>query len=154
MFMRQNYNIVFASPLFSSSAPFSCGRVDFTPSTSTSTSGNRVLLAPRSSHHSPERNHNSSDSLLEDYYDDTNITQLYDSFDFTDDSDSGSASAAEVRSVRSAESSNITETPTETEKPPSWAYATLPTITEKENTDERIVGGDEASPGQIPWQVR
>lgn len=128
--------------------------MDFTPSTSTSTSGNRVLLAPRSSHHSPERNHNSSDSLLEDYYDDTNITLLYDSFDFTDDSDSGSASAAEVRSVRSAESSNITETPTETEKPPSWAYATLPTITEKENTDERIVGGDEASPGQIPWQVR
>lgn len=149
MFMRQNYDTVFASPLFSSSAQFSCGRVDFTPSTSV----NRVMLAPRSSHHSPERNHNSSDSLLEDYDDDTNITQLYDYFDFTDDSEPGNASAVEVRSVRSAESSNVTETPTETEKPPSWAFATLPTITVKENTDERIVGGDEASPGQIPWQV-
>ncbi|XP_073335070.1 coagulation factor IX-like [Pagrus major] len=136
-------------------ALFSCGRVDLKPSTSTSTSANKAMLAPRSSTHRFERNHNSSDTLLEDYYD-NNITQLYDDYFFPDDSDSGNtsaASAAEVRSVRSAESSSVTETPTEAEKRLSWAFATLPTITEIENNDQRIVGGDEASPGQIPWQV-
>lgn len=104
-----------------------------------------------------------SNSLGDDFYDD-NITQLYDYYDFPmNDSIPSNISGASIniRSVRSdssssvnpAEASSVTETPTEKKKLPSWAFPTLPTITAEKNTDQRIVGGDEAIPGEIPWQV-
>ncbi|XP_070700029.1 coagulation factor IXb [Pempheris klunzingeri] len=137
---------------------FSCGRVV------SSTSNTRSIINVRASStkHSSDRKGNSSDSLWDDYYDD-NITQLYDYLNFPanpSDVSNVSGASVNVRPARSVsdstvnpdEASSASETPTE-EKQPSWAFPTLPTITAQENTDQRIVGGNEAIPGEIPWQV-
>lgn len=130
---------------FSPSEQFSCGRVNLS-----STSVTRSTIHRRSLTHSSERDHDFSDTPQGDYSD-YNMTQLYDYYDLyandSDPSDTAAASAVDVRSLR-------TKNQTETKLLPSWGfYPTLPTITEEENTDQRIVGGDEAIPGEIPWQV-
>nr|XP_040036681.1 coagulation factor IXb isoform X2 [Gasterosteus aculeatus aculeatus] len=141
------------------SEQFSCGRVDITS------------LAPRSSRniteHSSEGKHNSSYNLEDDY----DIMQFYDDYSIhandSGPSNVSAASAAKTRSVRSDRSSSVSpdeavmssgeaRSATEVEKkqPPSWAFfPTLPTITAQDNTDQRIVGGNDAIPGEIPWQV-
>uniref|UniRef100_A0A8C2YZS1 Coagulation factor IX n=1 Tax=Cyclopterus lumpus TaxID=8103 RepID=A0A8C2YZS1_CYCLU len=91
------------------------------------------------------------------------ISQLYEDYYEipTEDSDSSNISVAvKNRSVRSDSSSSVNpaeaSSVTEGEKKllPSWAFfPTLPTITAQDNTDQRIVGGDDAIPGEIPWQV-
>ncbi|KAF1378396.1 hypothetical protein PFLUV_G00190110 [Perca fluviatilis] len=146
---------------------FSCGRVNLS-----STSVTRTIITPRSSSttNSSETKNNSSDTLEDDF--DDYLTELYDYYDLpSNESDLANASVASVvkkRSVRSdssssvnpaeivmnsGEASSVTETPTE-KKLPSWAfYATQPTIIAENNTDERIVGGNEAIPGEIPWQI-
>ncbi|KAL7389470.1 hypothetical protein ABVT39_004437 [Epinephelus coioides] len=139
---------------------FSCGRVNMS-----STSSGRSILAPRS---------RSSNDTLEDDFNDDDITHIYDDYydlhaNDSDPSNTSVAPAVNKRSVRSilnssanpaeaivngGQASSATETPTEKDQLPYWAFfPTLPSITEKDNTDQRIVGGDQAIPGEIPWQV-
>ncbi|XP_068456183.1 coagulation factor IXb [Clinocottus analis] len=144
---------------------FSCGHVNMSPSSGTKS------MTPRSSNttHVFKIKYNSSSTLEDDYYDE-DISPFYDDYDiFTNDSDSSNisvASAVKTRSVRSDSSSSVNpaevvssweaSSVTETEKKqlPSWAFfPTLPTIIAQDNTDQRIVGGNDAIPGEIPWQV-
>ncbi|KAK2882098.1 hypothetical protein Q8A73_022608 [Channa argus] len=144
--------------------PFRCGKVELD---STSTSATRSIISPRSLNipSNSERSSNSNNTLQESYYLD-NLTDIYDYYDSTtSDSEltnTSIVSAIDIRSLKSdsnssmtvLNSSNITETPTEKKQPPPWAFfPTLPTITGQVNNDQRIVGGDEATPGEIPWQV-
>ncbi|XP_022061928.1 coagulation factor IXb isoform X2 [Acanthochromis polyacanthus] len=140
-------------------APFSCGRV-ILPSRSVT----RTFLSPRSSNttRSFETKHNSSDALADDYYDEE-IPLFYDYLDssvnYTDALNISQASAVDVHSVKSdsdtsvRKARSVTESPTEKSLMPSWAFPTMSTIFAKENDDQRIVGGDTAIPGEIPWQV-
>lgn len=64
------------------------------------------------------------------------------------------AAGISVRSMKPSSADEDVRNHTETVLEPYWARPTLPTITEKKNMDERIVGGDEAIPGEIPWQVQ
>ncbi|TDH05204.1 hypothetical protein EPR50_G00139320 [Perca flavescens] len=106
---------------------FSCGRVNLS-----STSVTRSIITPRSSSttHSSGTKNNSSDTLEDDL--DDYLTELYDYYDLpSNESDLANASVASV----------VKKTISE------------PTIIAENNTDERIVGGNEAIPGEIPWQI-
>ncbi|XP_034462626.1 coagulation factor IXb [Hippoglossus hippoglossus] len=136
--------------------PFSCGQVNLSPKPNP-----RSYVNPRSSNGtiSTERSLNISDLLQDDDYNDGNMTELYESDELpVDESEPSDIPVASLVHVRSARSVSIPDpdsgVPNVTCNPLlSWGLPTLPTITAKENTDQRIVGGEEAKPGEIPWQV-
>lgn len=102
-----------------------------------------------------ESNRTFGGTLLDDYS--TNATQLSNDYDYIRENDPEplGTSLIDVRSSRTSsagpdqDNSNLTES-----EIPYWAFPTLPSITERDNTGQRIVGGDEAIPGEIPWQVQ
>ncbi|XP_061595515.1 coagulation factor IXb isoform X2 [Cololabis saira] len=144
---------------------FSCGQVSL-PSGSVPR-----FLTPQhsaSSAISPKTKQDHNRTHADDYYYD-DITLSYDYSDvFTNASDALNISvdyAINVRSMKpdpplSVSSADAVSVDAEagtdktpTEKKLSWAFPTLPTIKAEDNPDQRIVGGDLARPGEIPWQV-
>lgn len=108
---------------------------------------------------------NSSNTLLDDYRD-YNETELYDYLDHlqTDKPaliDSPVTPGVDIRSMKQPPSLDPDDVvlgtgatyAAEKMKVPSWAFPTVSTIKAEMKFQERVVGGDEAIPGEIPWQV-
>ncbi|XP_033834500.1 coagulation factor IXb isoform X1 [Periophthalmus magnuspinnatus] len=129
--------------------PFSCGRVNIDSGTKS-----RSLLTPRTSN-SDQRN-----SSLDYSGFDFNLTMFYEYYE-TGDEDSSyvpEGSTVDVPSDYQGDQAMIFDEVEEgnmniTDNITLWYGPKLRNRTRKGNSDHRIVGGDEATPGQIPWQV-
>lgn len=153
--------------LYFSTVEFSCGHVSVSsdsPRSIVPQQSRNTAVSPRTKQ---SFNHTQQDDY---YYDDINLSYDYSDLsvnasDLPTNSTISTDSPINVRSVQSdsapsvspeeavstdAESSTIV---TPTEKKLLWAFPTLPSISAKDNSDQRIVGGDTALPGEIPWQV-
>ncbi|XP_015229379.1 PREDICTED: coagulation factor IX-like [Cyprinodon variegatus] len=141
---------------------FSCGIVSLSPGAVTRS----LRWAASSNPASSVKTQQNSTSSHQDYYDYYEETEDYPNppLNASDLSDNSSDSVINIRSVRLSSSSslnpantvNISATTDATKSPLekySWGFPTLPTITEDKNSDQRIVGGNDAKPGEIPWQV-
>lgn len=130
------------SPDFlSSPEQFSCGRVYFSTG-SASTARRRRSLPPL-----PVAE--SDDDLAYDYSD-LNETELL--YDYNDSRPVNST--LNLRSARTQTADGSAASDPQPTLFPLWDYFdALPNLTAKENHEQRIVGGEEAFPGQLPWQV-
>lgn len=125
--------------------PFSCGLVN-----DTSGSKSKSVLTPRTSN-SSQRNHSSNHDDLYDF----NLTMFYEYYD-TGINDADQVNVAEGSTVDvPSDYQGDQEIVFDEEDGNStiWSGPMQPNGTIEENTDHRIVGGDVAKPGQIPWQV-
>lgn len=130
------------SPDFlSSPEQFSCGQVYLSSGSASTARLRRSLPPPPVSE--------SDDDLGYDYGD-LNETELL--YDYND-----SHPVNSTLNLRSARTRTVEGTGAPDPQPtffPLWDYfAALPNLTAKENHNLRIVGGQEAFPGQLPWQV-
>ncbi|XP_024122446.1 coagulation factor IXb [Oryzias melastigma] len=140
---------------------FSCGRVNLGTHT-------RSIQRQQTSNYtfSPRTVQNSTTLQEDDYYED-DLMQLSDYFDLlfneSDVDDISHKAKVKARSVEpdsgpstGAEGGiegDTPNTPPEANQDSSWGFPTMAPIKLKKNYQHRIVGGDVAFPGEIPWQV-
>ncbi|KAM4726279.1 coagulation factor IX-like [Anableps anableps] len=143
--------------------PFSCGIVSLSSDSIARSFSQTQSSNPTNSLKIPQSSTNTRQDYDYDYYEDfedfvsapKNTSDLF---------NNSSDSVLDVRSTRLDSSSplnpaktvNISAEPDADKSlqgKPSWGFPMLPTITAKKNLDERIVGGTEATPSEIPWQV-